>query len=157
MMDERSNILSAFGAAVGATIVDFYSHLGWWLLLAAVLVLTDLRFGIKASQRRGDKIRASRAWRRTINKMMDYLCWVTVAEVCSRTFGVSLGAPVVSMGVLLIIYGIEVSSCFNNYLEYKGIQKKFNFWKLINRTEISDALEDTCGTATSNKRQDDDT
>ena len=142
-MDERSNILSAAVAAIGAAIADFYSHLAWWLLLAAVLVLTDLRFGIKAARRRGEKIRASRAWRRTINKMMDYLCWVTVAEVCSRTFGVSIGAPIVSMGALLIIYGIEINSCFNNYFEYKGIQKKLNFLKLIGRSDISDALEDT--------------
>lgn len=145
MMDERSNVLSAALATMGAVIADFYSHLAWWLLLAAVLVLTDLRFGMKAAARRGEKIRISRAWRRTINKMVDYLCWVTLAEVCSRTFGITLGAPIVSMGVLLIIYGIEISSCFNNYFEYKGIQKKFNFWKLINRPDISGALEDTCG------------
>lgn len=145
MIDERSNILSAAVAAMGAVIADFYSHLAWWLLLAAVLVLTDLRFGIKAARCRGEKIRVSRAWRRTINKMIDYLCWVTVAEVCSRTFGVSLGAPIVSLGALLIIYGIEINSCFNNYFEYKGIRKKLNLWKLIGRSDISEALEDTNG------------
>ena len=87
-------------------------------------------------------IRSSRAWRRTINKMIDYLCWVTVAELMSRTFAVSLGAPVVSMTMLFIIYGIEISSCVNNYFEYKGVRKRFNFWKFINRKDIEDVLEE---------------
>ncbi len=81
-------------------------------------------------------------WRRTINKMIDYLCWVTVAEVLSRTFAHTLGAPVVSMAVLFIVYAIELSSCINNYFEYKGVRKRFNFWRLIKRPEIEAALED---------------
>ncbi len=75
--------------------------------------------------------------------MIDYLCWVTVAELISRTFGISLGVPVVSMSMLFIIYGIEISSCVNNYFEYKGVRKRFNFWKLIHRPELEEALEDT--------------
>lgn len=98
-----------------------------------VLVLVDLRYGVLAARRRGENIRFSRAWRRTINKMLDYLCWVTVAELMSRTFAVSLGVPVVSISMLFVIYGIEVSSCVNNYFEYKGIRKRFNFWKLLKR------------------------
>lgn len=73
--------------------------------------------------------------------MMDYLCWVTVAEVCSRTFGVSIGVPVVSLAVLFIIYGIELSSCVNNYLEYKGTRKKFNFFRLIGKEELLEEVE----------------
>lgn len=46
------------------------------------------------------------------------------------------------MALLLIIYGIEISSCLNNYFEYKGIKKRFNFWKLIGKPEIDNALED---------------
>lgn len=103
-----------------------------------VLVLVDLRYGVLASKKRGEKIRFSRAWRRTINKMIDYLCWVTVAEVCSRTFGITIGVPVVSMGMLFIIYGIEINSCVNNYLEYKGVKKKFNFYKLVGKEELLD-------------------
>lgn len=141
-------------ATMGAVIADFYSHLAWWLLLAAVLVLTDLRFGIMAARKRGETIRCSRAWRRTINKMIDYLCWVTVVEVLSRTFGMTLGAPIVGMCALFVVYGIEISSCFNNYFEYKGIQKKFNFWKLINRPDISGAIEDTCGVIKGKKNND---
>ena len=139
MMEDSNSIFATAVNIIGAALANFYSHLAPWLLLGVVLVFVDLRFGIKAARRRGEKIRTSRAWRRTINKMVDYLCWVTLAEVCSRTFGVTIGAPVVSLAVLFIIYGIEISSCVNNYLEYKGARKKFNFFKLINKEHL---LED---------------
>ena len=40
---------------------------------------------------------------------------------------------------IIIIYGIKLSSSVNNYLEYKGIKKKFNFFKLIGKEHL---LED---------------
>lgn len=139
-MNETNNVLSATMAALGLVLADFYGHLAPWLLLGAVLVFVDLRFGLLAARTRKEEIRTSRACRRTLNKMVDYLCWVTLAEVCSRTFGVSIGIPVVSMAMLFIIYGIELNSCVNNYLEYKGIKKKWNFFKLVGKENL---LEDS--------------
>lgn len=130
-MESQSNIYCAFFAVLGAAIVDFYSHLGWWLLLASGLILLDLRFGIKAARVRGEEIRFSRAWRRTINKSVDYLGWVTVAEMLSRTFGVTLGEPLVSKGVLFVVYLIELSSCLNNYFEYKRLPWRIEPYKWI--------------------------
>lgn len=134
-------------SAIGATIAGFYAHLAPWLLLGAVLVLVDLRFGILAARTRGETIRTSRAVRRTVNKMMDYLCWVTVAELASRTFGVTIGVPVVSMGTLFVIYAIEFNSCMNNYFEYKGIKGKFDIWRLIRRRNVSEIIDDATGEA----------
>lgn len=132
-------------AAVGMVLADFYGHLAPWLLLGMVLVFVDLRFGLLAAKARKEDIRPSRAWRRTLNKMVDYLCWVTLAEVCSRTFGLALGAPIVSIAMLFIIYGIELNSCVNNYLEYKGIKKKWNFFRLVGKEDL---LEDKKETST---------
>ncbi len=134
-----NNIISSVFAVMGAYVTNFYSPLAPWLLLGMVLVIADLRFGIMAAKKRGDKIRPSRAVRRTINKMVDYLCWVTLAEVCSRTFETTLGMPIVSIGMLFIIYGIEINSCANNYLEYKGIKKQLNFFRLVKKEDL---LED---------------
>ncbi len=133
-----NNLFSSIFAVLGASITSFYAHLAPWLLLGVILVIADLRFGIMAAKKRGEKIRFSRAIRRTINKMVDYLCWVTLAEVCSMTFEITIGVPVISMGMLFIIYGIEINSCVNNYLEYKGIKKKFNFYKLVGKEELLD-------------------
>ncbi len=135
-MSETNNLFSAAMAALGMVFADFYGHLAPWLLLGMVLVLVDLRFGLLAAKSRKEQIRPSRAWRRTLNKMVDYLCWVTLAEVCSRTFGVSIGVPVVSMAMLFIIYGIELNSCVNNYLEYKGTKKKWNFFRLVGKEDL---------------------
>lgn len=133
-----NNLFSSIFAVLGASITSFYAHLAPWLLLGMILVIADLRFGIMAAKKRGEKIRLSRAIRRTINKMVDYLCWVTLAEVCSMTFEITIGVPIISMGMLFIIYGIEINSCVNNYLEYKGIKKKFNFYKLVGKEELLD-------------------
>lgn len=131
-------------AALSAAIAGFYAHLAPWLILGFVLVAVDLRFGIKAARARGEKIRLSRAWRRTLNKCIDYLGWVTVAELLSRTFELAMGAPVVPLAVLFFIYGIELSSCINNYLEYKGLPWRLNVWSLFKRRgEFGDALEPT--------------
>ena len=139
-MTDANTLYSSVIAAVGAVLTEFYSHLEPWLLLGAVLVFVDLRFGVKAAIARGEEIRPSRAVRRTINKMVDYLCWVTLAEVCSMTFDVTFGVPVVTIAILLIIYGIELNSCVNNYLEYKGVKKRLNFFKLVGREDL---LEET--------------
>ena len=134
-------MFSAMMAALGMVLADFYGHLAPWLLFGMGLVLVDLRFGLLAAKARKEEIRPSRAWRRTLNKMVDYLCWVTLAEMCSRTFGITLGAPIVSMAMLFIIYGIELNSCVNNYLEYKGINKRWNFFKLVNKEKLLEDVE----------------
>lgn len=139
---DNSNYTTSILSIVGVTLLEFYQPLFPWLVFAFVLILSDLRFGVLASKKRGDEIRHSRMWRRTLNKAMDYVCWVTLSGLCSRSIGVILGIPIVSMVLLLIIYGIELSSCVNNYFVYKGIKKKFNFWKLLNRPEIENALEE---------------
>lgn len=141
-MTDSNNILATIFTAIGMAITEFYSHLAPWLLLGLVLVLVDLRFGILASLKRGETIRTSRAVRRTINKTIDYLSWVTLAELASRTFGVTLGVPVVSMGTLFVIYAIEFNSCMNNYFEYKGIKGKFDVWRLIRKKNVSEIIDD---------------
>lgn len=141
-MTESNNILTTFFVAVGMAVAEFYSHLAPWLLLGLVLVMVDLRFGILAANKRGESIRTSRAVRRTINKTIDYLSWVTLAELASRTFGVTLGVPVVSMGTLFVIYAIEFNSCMNNYFEYKGIKRKFDIWRLIRKKNVSEIIDD---------------
>lgn len=141
-MTDSNNILATFLTAVGMAITEFYSHLAPWLFLGLVLVIVDLRFGILASRKRGEQIRASRAVRRTINKTIDYLSWVTLAELASRTFGVTLGVPVVSMGTLFVIYAIEFNSCMNNYFEYKGIKGRFDIWRLIRKKNVSEIIDD---------------
>lgn len=139
--ESTTSIAAAVTAAACAALGQFYGPLEWWLLLAAALIVADLRFGVLAAKARGEKVRRSRMWRRTLNKAFDYFCWVTVAGLCSRSIGKVMGAPVVAVGILLVIYGIEINSCVNNYFEYKGIRKNFSVWKLF-RSKTREMIEE---------------
>ncbi len=141
-MEHDSNFFSASMAILGTAIVDYYSHLQWWLLLGVVVILVDLRFGILAAKVRGETIRTSRAIRRTLNKAVDYLGIVTLAEMLWRTYGAEIGTPVVSMGVLFILYGVEISSILNNYFEYKGLPWRIDILKVLRKkSDLADAID----------------
>ena len=63
--------------AVKTTIIGFLAEwqgllysMRWMITLALVLILADLWFGVSASKHRGEKIRRSRAGRRTFNKII---------------------------------------------------------------------------------------
>lgn len=140
-MQER-NIINGTTTAVVAPLLDFYNSLIPFLFLAIVLIFVDSRFGIAAAKKRGEPIRTPRKWRRAINKLVDYICWITLAGLFGQTFGTILGMPVLSVLLLLVVYGIEISSCFNNYFEAKGINKKVNIFKLFSRPEFEKCIED---------------
>lgn len=141
-MEHDSNFFAASMAILGTAIVDFYSHLQWWLLLGVVGILIDLRFGVKAAKVRGETIRTSRAIRRTLNKAVDYLGIVTLAEMLWRTYGAEIGTPVVSMGVLFVLYGVEISSILNNYFEYKGLPWRIDILKFLRkRSDLAEVID----------------
>lgn len=123
--------------------IDFYTALMPYLILAIVLIMFDLRWGLAAARVRKETIRASRAWRRTINKLVDYICWVTLAGLFGQAFGVILGVPVLAAIMMLVIYGIELNSCFANYFAARGMKWKVNIFKFFTRkTEIIEPDED---------------
>ena len=131
-MQER-NVLAGATATIISPLVDFYGKLLPFLLLAILLIAIDSRFGIQASKKRGETIRASRAIRRAINKFVDYICWITLAGMLGQTFGVVFHIPLLSVIVLLVVYTIELSSIFNNYFFYKGLKFKFNGLKFMSK------------------------
>ena len=131
-MQER-NVLAGATATVISPLVDFYAKLLPFLLLAILLIGIDSRFGIKASKKRGETIRTSRAIRRAINKFVDYICWITLAGMLGQTFGLVFHIPLLSMIVLLVVYAIELSSIFNNYFFYKGLKFKFDALKFVSK------------------------
>ena len=144
-MQDR-NIVGGATATMISPFVDFYQSLIPFLALAVLLIIVDSRFGIKASQKRGETVRLSRMWRRAINKLVDYICWITLSGLIGQTFGLQFHIPLLSVIMLCVVYGIELTSIFDNYFEYKGIKKKFNaikfFAKLFKLKEIEDSFED---------------
>lgn len=143
-MQER-NIIGGFTAAVLSPFVEGWQQMLWFLILAVILILGDLRFGIAAAKKRDEKIRPSRAVRRSLNKLVDYICWLSIATVVGVNFGSVFGLPLLSVIIMAVVCIIEMSSIIDNYLEYKGIKKKVNVIKLIARIfkkpELEDVLE----------------
>lgn len=119
-MQER-NIISATTSMALMPFIDFYRNLTPYIILAIVLIIADSRFGVEAARKRGETIRQSRKWRRAINKLVDYICWISLAGVFSSVYSEVLGIPMLSGIALLIVYAIEIVSCFNNYFEFRGM------------------------------------
>lgn len=140
-MQER-NIINGVMASAIMPLLDFYENLLPYIVLAIALIIVDSRFGIKASRKRGETIRPSRKWRRAINKLVDYVCWVTLAGVFGQAYGSVLDIPALAALMLLVVYGIELTSIFNNYFEYKGMRRKINVFKLLRRPDIEQCIED---------------
>jgi len=144
-MQER-NVLSGATSAFLAPLLSEWSNLSIWLGFAALLIVMDLRYGIKAARKRGEKIRGSRAVRRTINKLVDYICWIIFAWFLGHTFGSSFNIPIIAIVALAIIYAIEITSIIDNYFAYKGINKRVNLGKvlgaILRKNKIDDVLED---------------
>lgn len=145
-MQER-NIIGGVAASVLSPFIEGWQQMLWFLILAIILILGDLRFGIAAAKKRGERIRPSRAVRRSINKLVDYICWLSIATVVGINFGTVFDVPLLSVIIMAIVCLIELSSIIDNYLEYKGIKKKVNLIKLIahifRRPEVEDVLEST--------------
>lgn len=145
-MQER-NIIGGFTAAILSPFIEGWQQMLWFLILAVILILSDLRFGIAAAKKRGEKIRPSRAVRRSLNKLVDYICWLSIATVVGVNFGSVFGLPLLSVIIMAVVCIIEMSSIIDNYLEYKGIKQKVNIIKLITRIfrrpEFEDVLEPT--------------
>lgn len=127
-MNER-NVINGTLASYLAWAADMVSPIRWFLLAALALVLADLKFGIDAARYRGEVIRKSRAVRRSINKVIDYICWILVATSFGQAFGTPFGIPVLPAIVLLVVYGCEINSCFNNYFEAHGSRMRINIFK----------------------------
>jgi len=141
-MQDR-NIIGAATSMALMPFIDFYRSLTPFIILAIVLIIADSRFGVEAAQKRGETIRQSRKWRRAINKLVDYICWISLAGVFSNTYSNILGIPMLSGIVLLIVYAIELVSCFNNYFEFKGIPIRlsmssiFTHWfKKVSKSDV---------------------
>ncbi len=147
---EDSNILKGTSASIlGAEMLGLFWDLRWMIMLAIILVIVDFRFGVKAAQARGEKIRNSKAGRRTANKLIDYICYLVLGGLIGKAIGEPLGVnptlvAAVCMGVACLF---EVDSILQNICEYKGVKYSFSLWKVIialvksKQKDIGDAIE----------------
>jgi len=89
-----------------------------YFICAIPLIILDCRFGIKAARYRNEKVTFSRAFRRTMSKCADYICWVVIAASIALAFE----AKVLEWIILGMVMGNEIISIVGNYLETKGLE-----------------------------------
>ena len=81
------------------------------------LVLLDLLYGIRAAKHRKERVRASTAIRRTVTKIVTYLCWLILAT----TIAIAFDKDWLEWSMLGLVYANEFLSIIGNYLETKGM------------------------------------
>lgn len=121
----------------------------WLMLLAGVLIIVDLWLGVHKSISNNVNIRASRALRRTMMKIADYLCIVILGAVVGKALGEPLGCSAIVIAVVLMSIAClcELDSIISNWGEIKGV--KINVFKIIlglvgyKRKELREALKGT--------------
>lgn len=107
--------------------------LRWMILLAFVLILSDFWFGISVSRMQGIEVRKSRAGRRTLNKVIDYLCYVLLGAVIGKAIGDPYGLNhiTVSITIMILCYCFEIDSIYNHICELHGVKKRYSIWTIL--------------------------
>lgn len=107
----------------------------WLFVIMAVLIVADLYYGVSESRKRFKdthdekyKVRLSRAARRTLNKTVDYLCYVVIAGIVAKAEAEPYGANVLVVAsiVCLFVVVFELSSIVGHLCYLHGIPYKFN-------------------------------
>lgn len=134
------NVVAGGAAVFFSGMFEYLEPLKWFAIAAVMIVLADLRFGIEAAQFRKEKIRTSRAIRRTINKLVDYCCWILLASAIDHALGEPFQIPLLSAFIMLVVFGVEINSCFSNYFEARGKKINFSIFSLFSK--IGNKVED---------------
>ncbi|MCD7977731.1 MAG: phage holin family protein [Tannerellaceae bacterium] len=124
-------------------LMDFLEWARWLILLAFILTLGDLKFGIAASRVRKEQIKRSRAIRRTIDKICSYMLWVMMAYTFGQAFGKPFGIDLLPLIILLVIYGVELESIYVNYFAAHGKKVKVNVFKYFSKKAEIIEIEET--------------
>lgn len=89
-----------------------------YAICAIPLIALDLLWGIRAARFRNEKVTFSRAFRRTMNKTVDYICWIVIAATISLAFD----AKIIEWLILGAVMFNEIVSIIGNYFETNGIE-----------------------------------
>lgn len=125
----RGTSMVIFGGELTALAWD----MRWLLLTAFCLIVVDFWFGCQASHKRGDHFRTSRAVRRTLCKMVDYICVVILGAFLGMGIGEPLGVSheAVAAVCVLVAIGVEIDSIYTNWCDVHDISKRFSIAKLV--------------------------
>lgn len=107
----------------------FLSPLFPWLVLAAILQYLVYRLQLKLwnTNHEGDK---PNFWK-TLHNIVDVWLITIIAGLCTQSFAIIVGVPIVSGIILLITYGVKVTKFVNLYLKCGGVNASFNLFGIL--------------------------
>lgn len=107
--------------------------LRWLIALSFALIIADFWLGISESKLVGKEIRKSKAWRRTLNKIVDYMCYLMVAGLLGKAIGEPMGLDALKVAsiVMLLTCAWELDSIYGHVCVLNGAEKDFSIRKFI--------------------------
>lgn len=123
-------------------LIEFFEWAKWLMLLALALVLADMYFGIDKARHNKEEVRKSRAWRRTLKKISDYVIWIILAYTFDKAF-ISFEIELLPFTLLIVIYGIELESILKNYFASRGKNIRINVFNLFKSKNIIEEDHET--------------
>ena len=132
------HILANTSRAVGigimaAELETLVYDLRWLIALSFALIIADFWLGISESKLVGKEIRKSKAWRRTLNKVVDYMCYLMVAGLLGKAIGEPMGLDYLKVAsiVMLLTCAWELDSIYGHICVLNGAEKDFSIRKFI--------------------------
>lgn len=123
-------------------LLEFIQFAKWLLLCGLCLTMADLKWGLAKARYLEEEIRKSRAARRTLQKITDYIMWIIVAYTIGKAFE-PFSYDVAPLVMLIVIYGIEIESIYKNYFASKGKTIRINYTKIFGKkSEFIEIKED---------------
>lgn len=125
----RGIALGLFGQEVLTLIYD----LRWLVLLSISLIIADFWYGMSEARMKKEVVRLSKAWRRTANKVVDYICLVLVAGILGVAIGEPLGVGHVQVAavVMLLCIVFELNSIYGHICALNGVKPRMDIWRLL--------------------------
>lgn len=89
-----------------------------YAICATPLIILDMYWGIRAAKYRKERVTFSKAFRGTVGKVVEYICWIIIATSLALAFEKKWIETVILGGVIVN----EIISIIGNYLETKDIK-----------------------------------
>ncbi len=117
----------------GHEVLDLIYDLRWLVLLSIALIIADFWYGMSEARMKKEEVRWSKAWRRTANKVVDYICLVMVAGILGVAIGDPLGVGHVQVAavVMLLCCIFELNSIYGHICVLHGMKQRLDLWKLL--------------------------
>lgn len=131
MLTAQASILKKCGIIFANFLIAAITPIRWYLLSVGILVLVDLLTGVRAAQKREEKIQ-SRKMSRSLNKIVFYFIAILLTEMMQRVFFTPILPENISVTAMTagFVAMVEFKSNMENISDITGL----DIWKKISES-----------------------